>query len=790
MLLKNPGFTAVAVLTLALGIGANTAVFSLINRVLLLPLPFKEPERLVWVRAQDPKNNILDNSASGPDYLAWRRDSTAFEQLGAMEALREFNLRGEGEPVAVKGALATANFFSTLGFRFTLGSGFAEEHDRPGHEQVVVFSHRFWQRHFGGDTNVLGKALMIDDTPHVVVGVLAPGMSFLEDLVEAYVPITTAQLADWWRHNLQVFGRLQPGVTVPQARAELSTISRRRAQELGNLGSEDAVVYSLHARLVEAARPAFFILHAAVAMVLLIACANVANLLLARAQGRRRELAIRAALGGSRAQIIRQLLTESLLLSLAGAALGLLLASWGIGLLPALSPKIHGMSIPFFAEISVDRHVLVLTLLVAVAAALGAGLFPALQASKLNLTEALQDAARGTTSPRHHRLLGGLVIGQTALSVMLLVGTVLMIRNFSRLAHADPGFEPRNLLSMRIKLPASRYADEAAQRRFHTEMLRRVEALSPVESAALVNVLTMDTDNVMNTFTIVGAPPLPAGTYQVAEWRVVSPGYFQTMRIPLREGRWFTEQDQGKPPVIIINEAFARQYFGDDDPLRHRLTTAGAPQPCEIVGIVGNEKFNGLGNPSPPILYLPLTQCSQASMSLVVRTRTDPLGVAKPVQEAIWAIDSAQPVSKVRGMEELAANSISIQRFVAALLTVFAGVAVVLSSIGLYGVLAYAVSQRTHEIGVRMALGAQPRQILRLVQARGWKLAGCGLGIGLLGALALSFLVQRLLYEMSAQDPLTFFSATAILALTVLAACYFPARRAARVDPVVALRHE
>jgi putative ABC transport system permease protein len=405
-LLRNPSFTAVAVVTLALGIGANTAVFSVINRVLLLPLPFKDPDQLVWVRAQDPKNNILDNSASGPEYLAWRRESKAFEQLGAMEVMREFNLCGLGEPVALKGAIATANFFSTFGFRFTLGHGFVEDPDRPGHERVVVFSHWFWQRHFGGDTNMLGMTLMIDDSPHTVAGVLAPGMSFLEELVEAYVPVTTTQLSGWYSSNLQVFGRLKPGVTLPQARAELSTISRRLAQEWGKPGSRDAAVYSLRERLVEAARPAFLILHAAVAMVLLIACANVANLLLARALGHRREMAIRAALGGSRAQIIRQLLTESLLLSLAGAVLGVLLASWGLELLPALSPKIRGMSIPLFAEISVDRHVLAFTLLVAVAAALGSGLFPALQASKLSLTEPLQDGARCTTSPRHHRWLG------------------------------------------------------------------------------------------------------------------------------------------------------------------------------------------------------------------------------------------------------------------------------------------------------------------------------------------------------------------------------------------------
>lgn len=789
-LLRNPGFTAVAVLTLALGIGANTAVFSLINRVLLLPLPVKDPGQLVWVRQRDPKNNISDISASGLSYLAWRRDSTAFEQLGAMGLMLEFNLRGQGEPVAVKGAVATANLFSTFGLRFKLGDGFVEDHDRPGHERVVVFSHRFWQSYFGGDTNVLGMALTIDDKPYTVAGILAPGMSFLEGLIEAYVPVTTAQLAGWYASNLQVFGRLKRGVTLPHAQAELSTISRRLAQESRNPGSWDVGVYSLHERLVEAARPAFLVLHAAVAMVLLIACANVSNLLLARGHGRRREMAIRAALGGSRGQIIRQLLNESLLLSLAGATLGLLLASCGIDLLPALSPKIRGVSIPFFDEISVDRHVLVFTLVMAVAAALGSGLFPALQASKLSLTEALQDGARGTASPRHHRWLGVLVIGQTTLSVVLLVGTVLMIRNFNRLTKVDPGFDPRNLLSMRIKLPVSRYADQAAQRRFFAEMLRRVQTLGAVESAAVVNLLAMDADDAFNSFNIVDAPPLPDGRDRIAQWRVVSAGYFKTMRIPLREGRWFTEQDQGKLPVIIINEACARQYFGADDPLRRQLTTAGAREPCQIVGIVGNERFFGLGDPSPPILYLPLTQCGQASMSMVVRTRTHPLSLAKPVQKAIWGIDSAQPVSKVRCLDELTADSISIQRFVAMVLTVFAGVAVLLSSIGLYGVLAYAVSQRTREIGLRLALGAQRRQILRMVQARGWKLAGCGLGLGLAVALALTFLVQNLLYEMSAQDPVTFLAAIAVLALTVSAACYFPARRAARLDPLVALRCE
>ena len=773
-----------------MGIGANTAVFSVINRVLLLPLPLKDPERLVWVRSHDPRNNVWNISPSGPEYLAWRGGGTVFEQIGAMEVMREFNLRGLDEPVALKGAFATANFFSTLGIPFTLGSGFVEDHDRPGHEQAVVFSHRFWQRHFGGDTNLLGKVLTIDDKPYVVAGVLSPGMSFLEDLIEAYVPVTTAQLAQWYSHDLQVFGRLKPGVTLAQARAELSAISRRLGEQSPQVANNDATAYSLHERLVETARPAFLVLHAAVATVLLIACANVANLLLARAQGRRREMAIRGALGGSRARIIRQLLTESLLLSLTGAGLGILLASWGVEMLPALSPKIRGLSIPFFAEIRLDRYVLAFTLLLAVAAGVGAGLLPAFQASKLNLTEGLQDASRGSAGPGRHRWLAMLVIGQTALSVVLLVITVLMIRNFNRLANVDPGFEPRNLLSMRITLPVSRYPDESARRRFYDEMLRRVKALGPVVSADVVNLLPMGIDDRGSGFNIIGDPPLPAGRYYGAQWRVVSSGYFQTMQIPVKRGRSFSEEDQGSPPVIIINEVLARRYFGTNDPLRRQLTTGGAPEPCQIVGVVANEKYFGLGELPPPVLYLPIKQHCEPAMSLVVRTRTDPINLARAVQEAIWAVDPAQPVSNVRAMEEFVADSISIQRFAALLLTVFAGVAVVLSAIGLYGVLSYSVSQRTHEIGVRMALGAERRQILRLVQTRGWKLAGCGLGIGLVGALALSFVLQSLLYDMSAQDPLTFVAAAIILALTAAAACYFPALRATHVDPLVALRHE
>jgi len=786
---KNPGFTAVAVLILALGIGANTVVFSVINRVLLLPLPFQDPERLLWVRSQDPKNNVMDNSAAGPDFLTWRRDSQTLEKLSALHAL-ELNLRGTGEPVAMKGAAVTSDFFATFGFRFVLGSAFGADPDGSTPKRVVVFSHRFWQRQFGGDTNLLGRTLTIDDSPHTVVGVLAPTISFLEELIEAYVLLPPARLADWESHDLQVFGRLKLGVTLPEARAELSAISHRVKEQWPKLGSSDATAFLLHERLVEVARPSFLLLHAMVAMVLVIACANVANLLLARAQGRRREMAIRVALGSSRARIIRESLTESLLLSVAGAALGILLARYCVELLPVLSPKFRGMSIPLFAEIGLDGHGLAFALLLAVAAGLGAGLVPAFEASKPDLNQTLQDAAWGTASPRRHRVLGLLVVGQTALSMVLLVSAVLLIRNFNRLSRTDPGFEPRNLLSMRVGLPGSRYPDTGTQRRFYTEILRQVEALGPVESAAVVSLVPMGRDNCGNSFRIVGEPPLPDGRYQIAEWRIVSAGYFETMRIPLRRGRLFNDRDQGRPSLIIVNEAFARKYLGAGDPLLRQIVTAGSGGPSQIVGVVGNEKFFGLGDPSPPILYLPIAQHCLPRMALVVRTRTDPHSVAKPVQRAIWEVDAAQAVSDINCLEELAADSISVQRFAAVLLTAFAALAVALSSVALYGVLAYAVSQRTHEIGVRMALGAQKQQILRMVYGRGWRLVAWGLVIGVAGALALSVVVQSLLHEMSARDPLTFLAATAILATTATAACHFPARQAMRVDPLVALRHE
>ncbi len=793
MLVKHPGFTAVAVLTLALGIGANSALFSLVNKVLLSPLPFPDPERLMILRETDLANNVEDNVVSGPDYLDWRERCQSFAALGAAQFACKFNLSGHGEPVSLRGALVTPSFFNVFSLPMHLGRPFHPDESELGKGDVVILSHGLWRRVFGGDTNIIGQAVTLDGEPYVVVGVGARTLGFIEEMIEAYKPLPDAQLrVNRGMHMLNVFGRLKPTASVEQAAVELRTLSAAIGLENPAYKGHSAKVVPLRDRLVSEVRPAFLVLHAAVLLVLGIACANVANLLLARGEARRKEMAVRAALGAGRGRIIRQLLTESVLLSLAGALVGLALAQLALELLRQYAPRIGGQSVPFFDEIEIDGRVLLFTLLVAVLTGILFGLAPAWSAAKVNLMDTLKEASRGGSGTvRRHRLLNSFVVTQLALSVVLLVGAGLLVRSYARLTRVHPGFDASQLLTMETELSQSRYTNHAQCLQFYQTVLEAVRALPTVESAEAINFLPMTGNSADRSFDLEGAESLPPGQIRIAQYGIVSPGYFETMRIPLRQGRHLTEADDGQHQVAMVNEVFLRRYLPGVNPLGRRIRLhEGQHNWVEIIGVVADVKDSGLARKTQPAVYQPFTQTCWHLMSLVIRTRGEPTHLARAVQEQIWRIDAAQPVTNVRPMKEWVGESVSVERFSAGLLFGFALLGLVLAGIGLFGVLAYAVSQRTHEFGVRVALGAQVGAILRLVLIQGLKVAAMGLGLGLAGALVLSVVLQSLLFEMRARDPLTFLVVVLFLGLVALAACYLPARRATQVDPMVALRCE
>jgi predicted permease len=791
--LRNPGFTAVAVLTLALGIGANSALFSLVNRVLLSPLPFPEPERLMLLRETDLANNVDDNNVSGLDYLDWRDRSQSFAAMGAARFGCKFNLSGRGEPLSLRGAVVTPSFFDVFSFPMHLGRAFRPDESEPGKENVVILSQGLWRRVFGGDTNIIGQTVNLDGETHVVVGVGARTLGFIEEMMEAYTPMHDSELrAGRGNHTLNVFARLKPTVSVDQAAAELRTIAVAIGLEHPGYKGHSVTVRPLHDQLVKEIRPAFLVLYGAVLLVLGIACANVANLLLARGEARRKEIAVRAALGAGRGRIIRQLLTESVLLAMAGAVVGLVLAQFSLELLRQSAPRIGGLSVPFFDEIAIDGRVLLFTLGVAVSTGLLFGLAPAWSAARVNLMDTLKEASRGSSGTvRRHRLLNSFVVCQLALSVVLLVGAGLLVRSFARLTRVHPGFDASQLLTMETQLSQSRYPNKTQRLQFYQALLDEVRNLPNVESAEAINILPLNNDGNGWSFDLEGAEPLPPGRYRQAEYQLVTPGYFQTMRIPLRQGRHLTPADDGQHQVAMVNEAFVRRHLPGVNPLGRRISHhTGQTNWLEIVGVVADVKDFGLGRKTRPAIYQPFTQKCSHLMTLVIRTRGEPARLAHAVQEQIWRLDAAQPVTNVRPMQEWVRESVSVERFSAGLLLGFALIGLVLAAIGLFGVLAYAVSQRTQEFGVRLAMGAQINGILRMVLIQGLKVAGMGLGLGLAGALALSVVLQNLLFEMRAQDPLTFLVVVIFLGLVALAACYLPARRATQVDPMVALRYE
>jgi putative ABC transport system permease protein len=809
MLWKNPGFTIVAVITLSLGIGANTAIFSVVNAVLLRPLPYPEADRLVHLTERHPKFETM--SISYPDFIDWRARNHVFEYLGVYN-FGSYNLTGSGEPERLLGGRISADAFAALRVQAALGRLFTNEEDKPGAPAVVVLSHELWQRRFGGNPSILNQSLTFNDRAYTVVGVMPPDFRF-SGRTELWVPV--GQLSDQpvWRERdnhpgLRGIARLKAGVTFEQARTDLDLIAAQLEQQYPNSNKYvGARLIPLLENYVSNVRGALWVLLGAVGLVLLIACANVANLMLARAAARQREMAVRVALGASRWRVMRQLLTESLLLAVVGGAIGLLLAHWGVGLILAFSAN----SIPRTSEIGLDQRVLIFTGLISVLTGLVFGLAPALQASRADVQETLKETARSTTGGRH-RLRQVLVISEVALTLVLLIGAGLLMRSFYRLQQVNPGFVDEHVLSFSVSVPEQKYPDEHQWLNFYQEVMRRLRALPGVQEVAVTSRVPMGENDWQSGFRVVGQPPPPPGQGPSMEVTLVSPDYFRTMGIPLLRGRYFSEQDNRDKldeeklrglnrqqrmraglKSVIIDEEFARRHWPNEDALGKQILWGGGQNdpPLTVVGIVGRVKLYRPNEPAGFVqCYFPFLELPDNGMSFVVKTTLEPEQLIAAARHQVQAVDTSQPIYNVKTLTQLRAQSVAPQRFNLLLLGMFAAVALALAVVGIYGVMSYAVTQRTHEIGLRVALGAQTRDVLKLVVGQAMKLALLGVALGLLGAAALTRLLANLLFGVRPTDPLTFAVVALLLALVALLACWIPARRAARVDPMIALRCE
>ncbi len=792
-LLINPGFTAVALLTLALGIGANSAIFSVIDAVLLRPLPYGEPDRLVMVWEDASFIGFPQDTPAPANYADWKTHHPGFEDMAAMD-WRSFNLVGDGEPEKIQAYGVSANFFPLLGVKPELGRSFLAEEDQPGANRVAILSHRLWQTRFGGARDIIGKDILLNDEKYSVVGVMPAGFQFLERYIGLWVPIafTPETIANRSNHYLQVVGRLKPGVTVAQAQADLHLIMRRIALDHPkDAGQLDAIVVPLHEQVAGKIRRSLAMLLVAVGFLLLIACMNIAGLLLARAAARQREMAVRAALGAGRWRIVRQLLTESALLSGAGGLLGLLVARWSFDVLRQLVPPQMGLS----TVLKIDPAMLLFTLALSVFAGLLFGLAPGIQASKTDLNDALKQrggsSARGA---RHRRLWDTFVGAEIALALVLLVGAGLLIQTLSKLSGQYSGLRPDHLLTLRTALAEQRYQEHSRRVAFYDQVLERVRHLPGVTSAGYTTSVPLEWKGGANGFTIEGRQP-EAGVTWNAIHRQVSSAYLQTMGIALRQGRYFTGQDSEEAmPVAIINETMARQYWPNQDPLGKRFSFGKPDRWLTIVGVVGDVRQMGVDAAVKAEMYLPCRQIKTHSFfaprDLVIRAAVEPLSLVPAVRQAIHEVDPDQPVSLIRTMDQVLDEETASRRLGTTLLTTFATLALLLTALGIFGVLSYFVTQQTPEIGVRMALGARPRDVVALVAGKGLRLALAGLGAGLAAAAALTRLMTSLLFEVSAVDPVTFVAVSGLLAAVALVACLVPARRATRVDPMVALRCE
>jgi len=803
ILWKSPGFTAVAVLTLALGIGANTAIFSIVNGVLLRPLPFANPGQLISIGGFDTRRApaIPNQAVSYPDFADVRARNHSFTDVAAYLD-NEYTLTGAGPSLHVNAEFVSASLFHLLGIQPVLGRGFLASEDEPGH-LVAALSDEFWRRHFNGDTTVVGRPVNLNGRTYTIIGVMPAGFQFpvrtqardiwltFSRLAMTDDPKDTPMTAQRGNESLRVVARLKPGVVLDQANADLSSIARALAAEYNSHAGLGAR-YHLE-DLVGDTRTPLLVLFGAVGLVLLIACANVANLLLARASGRGREIAIRAALGASRGRVIRQLVAESLALSLAGAVVGIAAASSTLTAILNLYPS----NLPRAQEVNIDSRVMLFTVGLAIATGIIFGLAPAMQVSKPNLSEAMREGGRsGTASRGHNRLRSGLVVAQTALGVTLLIGAGLLIRSFNRLSHADLGFNPAHVLTASFDLSETRYNPDQ-QDRFVQELFNRIRALPGVTAAAGAIPLPLNDDHFVISFNLLDHP-VPEANEPSSGFYDVAPGFFETMQIPLVRGRTFDGRDQrNSAPVMIVTQEFARKYFPNEDPIGKRVKIGAGDgvarasyKTREIVGVVGDIRNSDLVKPAAAAYYVPLPQLMWGPPTLTIRTQGDPNNITGEIRKILASMDPDAPLYDVRTMEDYLALDLGRARFQSVLLGLFAGIALLLTAVGLYGVMSFTVVQRTSEIGIRMALGANKKDVLRMILARSFSMTGLGLLVGILGAFALTRLLSSLLYEVGPADPLTFVAVALILGTVSLLASYVPAWRAAKVDPMVALRYE
>jgi putative ABC transport system permease protein len=792
-LIKSPGFTLIAVLTLALGIGANTAIFSVVNTVLLQPLPYKETNHLLALslvfEQGGPEGSPL-SPADVFDFQAQNRNRD-FDFAGFSDNV--FSYTGGSNPEQIAGAWTTADFFSTLGVAPLLGRGFLPNEDRAGGRSVVVLSENFWRSHFNADPQVLGRSINLNGLTRTIVGVMPASFQFPDRTMQLWVALPLETPTTRGPYFLRGLLRFPNEVSLEQARAELAAMAsaiRRAHPELPpNYGY---ITTPLNDWLVGKVRPALLVLLGAVGLVLLIAALNVANLLLSRAATREREISIRAALGASRGRIMRQFLTENLLLAAAGGSAGLLLSVWGIDLLRTLGPD----NVPRLQDVTVDRWVLGWTALISLGSGLFFGLAPAWQGSRLNLNAALKEGGRsGGEASGARRLRSGLVVCEVALAMMLLIAAGLLIRSFLRLEKVHPGFAKEQILTMQVPLPRAKYPEPALVVGFYDRLLQKVQTLPGVQAAALTSSLPPNGLEVSDTFLAEGQPAVDDAHAPLGSFLLTTPGYFSTLGVALQQGRDFNEHDTANStPVVIINQTLARKYFPGQNPLGKRLKEGGTDRKgtswMQVIGVVGDVKYEGLERPTAPAYYLPFQQNPMRDMFLVLHTGMKPSAIAASVRAAVRAIDPEIPVARVNTMRELVESSIAQPRFRTFLLGVFSALAMVLAAIGIYGVVAYSVAQRTREISIRMALGAQRRDVLTLVVRQGLILTLLGIGAGLVGAFLLTRLMESLLFGVVPSDPATFLGISLLLLAIAFLACYLPARRATKVDPMVALRYE